>query len=850
MSTVHSLQGLGGRLLTERRGRTGLTVAGIMLGVALFTGCLLATTTATAGLERFAAEANGQADVIASPPGGSLISIVTPAGGDLDADVVDSVSVLPDVEAAAGLFAVPSAFEGPGGSTEVRLNQLVAAGLVGLDFEAARPVFPLDVDRGRLPTPGADEIALGPKVANRIGADVGDPVTVPTAEGQQRATLVGVLAERGIGRLDRVGFTSTETVHRWSGRSDVVSQIGIELADGVDAAAWIEAHQGEVPDGVALLTTAESLETFREQINAFTGALTAIGLGLLFAAAFLIYLTLSMSVVERTRLYGTMIALGATRRQIRRVVLAEALVIGTAGTAVGLVVGVGVAELLRLAASRLLGLFGSPDLEISPWVLLLSAAVGMTVSVVSAFIPARRAARTDPTAAIRASEADEPVGSGSWLLALILLAVGGAALEFGFFPVPGIDIILVGIGAVRLVPFLVRPIARRIGPVLARLSPGGGRIAVQHLAAERTRSAYTLALVMIVMTMAVAITAIFLSFNRSLERQLTEQFGDDLQISAASNLSPEFLDQVIDVPGVAGITTRSKSSATLLLPDGAEDVRIDTIDPATYFDVASFPFSSGDASDVVEAFSTGPALILPAATAERIGVDQGDSVVMQTLQGPVDFTVAATAALQNIPPALIVSSQVGESLFGAFDTESALVRIDPAFEPESVKTTIESELAGQGTFIVTTSSELKADTREQIGAGINGFFVLLLLAGVVGTFGLANTMAVSVYKRYREIGVLRAIGARRRQIQAMAIIESLTLVAVALVLALPLGIALSRPLLDTTREQLGDLTIHYETPWIIVPILAVVGAMVAVLAAIWPARRASQLEIDTALRFE
>lgn len=850
MRTVRSLEGLGGRLLTERPGRTVLTVAGIVLGVALFTGSLLATNTATKGLDRFAAETSGQADVIASPPGGSLNSMVTPAGGELDLGTVAALERLADVEAAAGLLATASSFEGPSGVTALRVNEVVAAALVGMDFDAAQSVYPLEVAEGRLPSPGADEIVLPPKVGRHIGAEVGDHVVVPTADGNRSVLVVGVLVERGIGRLDEIGFSSMETVRRYSGRGAVVSQIGIALVEGVDPDRWIDDHRAEVPTGVVLLTTAESLRTFRSQIGALNGALSAIGLGLLFTAAFLIYLTLSMSIVERTRLYGTMLALGATRRQIRRVVLAEALVIGAIGTLVGVILGVGVAEVLRVASSRLLGLFGSPELAVSPGALALAAAVGMTTSMASAFIPARRAARTDPVQAIRTSEADEPRRSGSWLIALVMVAIGGGALAAGAFPVPGIDIVVLGIGVVLLVPFVVRPLARRIGPLLARLSPGGGRIAVQHLVAERTRSAYTLALIMVVMSMAVAITAIFLSFNRSLERQLTEQFGDDLQITAASTLPQPFLDELEAVEGVDGVTARARSSASLITAQGTEDIRIQAIDPTTYFDVASYPFSDGDAATVVDAFEAGPSVILPTASAERLGVSRGDVIVLETLQGSIEFEVAATAALQNIPPAFVVSRQAAETFFGAVGAESALVRIDPQFSPEQVRQAIETDLEGRATFIVTTASELKADTRAQIGAGINGFFVLLLLAGVVGTFGLANTMAVSVYKRYREIGVLRAMGARRRQIQAMAIIESLTLAAVALVLALPLGVLISRPLLDTTKRELGDLTIQYEMPWIIVPILAAIGFAVAVIAAIWPARRASHLEIDTALRFE
>lgn len=849
MRVVDSLPGLGHRLLTERRGRTVLTIAGITLGVALFTGSLLVTVTATRGLDRFTAEANGQADVIAAAPGASLSSIVSPLGGEFDASVIDRLATLPDVEAVVALLTTPSSFDGPEGATEQRVNHRVAAALVGADLDEARSIYPVEVDDGRLPRKGADEMALGPKVADAIGAHVGGSVTIPTAEGRRAVEVVGVLADRGIGRLDRVGFTSLSTARRYADRPAAVSQVAIDLVDGADAAEWIDRHAASVPDGVVLSTSAESLRTFRGQIRALTGALSVVGLGLLATAGFLIYLTLAMSVVERTRLYGTMLALGATHGQIRKVVFAEALRIGVIGTGIGLVLGVGVAEALRLASARLLNLFGSPGLVIEPWLLAVAAMVGLATTLVSALVPARRAARVDPVAAIRSTEADEPLAAGSWIVGGVLMTVG-VALVFLGRPPTEIGMLLAGVGAVRLVPYVVRPVARRLGPMIARLSPGGGRIAVKHLVAERTRSAYTLALIMLVMAMAVAITAAYLSFNNSIERQLTAQFGDDVQVTAASELSPDFVERLASVPGVDGVSARSASTASYAGDDGVEDIYIQGIDDSTYFDVAGFQFADGDAAAVVEGFRGGPSALVPSATAQRLGLGVGDDITMTTLEGPVDFRIVATADLTNIPPEFVVSRDDGARFFGATAIESVLVRVAPSSTPNEVRERIDAELGDEATFIATTSSELKADTRAQIGAGINGFFVLLLLAGVVGTFGLANTMAVSVFKRYREIGVLRAIGARRRQIQAMAVIEALTMVAVALVLALPLGMLATRPLLDTTREQLGDTTIQYETPWIIVPILAVIGVAVALIASVWPARRASHLEIDAALRFE
>jgi len=241
--------------------------------------------------------------------------------------------------------------------------------------------------------------------------------------------------------------------------------------------------------------------------------------------------------------------------------------------------------------------------------------------------------------------------------------------------------------------------------------------------------------------------------------------------------------------------------------------------------------------------------VLPVPTAERLGVGRGGTVTMQTLAGSREFRVAAVAELSNLPAELIVGVR-SAPLFGALSIEEILVRPEAGADPDVLRDRIEAELGDRATFLVVTADEYRADTRGQIGGGINSFFLLLALAAIVGTFGLANTMAVAVMARYREIGVLRAIGARRRHIRGMAVTEALTLAATALLLALPLGVLVSHPLLVTTRDQLGDLTVHYRMPWSVVPVMAVVAALVATGAAAWPARRAGRIDIDDTLRFE
>ena len=844
------LGAIGRRLLSDRRARVVLTTGGVVLGVALFTGCLLTTTTASRGFEAFARETTGEADVLATAPGGASQTITTPRGGELGDTVVEQLEQLPGVERARGLLGVPTVFEGPGGRTEQRVNFSVAAALIGVDLRPEETLYPVSLAAGRLPAEGADELVVSEKVARTLGAELGDPVQTSTAGGPVVLMTVGILQPVGIGNLDNVAFTSLSTARRVHGQPDAVTQVAMSLEDGTATDEWLDEHRDLAPDGVVLTDSGEALRLFREQLGALSSAMTVLGGGLLLIGAFLIYLTLSMSVAERTRLYGTLRSLGATRPQVRRVVYAEALTIGGVGTALGLLLGIAVAAGLRAATDRLLSLFGGPGLTLTPWVFVVSAAVGVGVSLLSAMVPARRAARIDPAAAVRATDADPPMRAGLRTFAAILTLFGAIVITRPSFTAVLLGMVLLGVGAVRLVPFIIQPMAGAVAPVVARLSRVGGRVAVQHLHAERTRSAYTLALVMLVMTLAVAILSIYSSFTSSLDRQLDATLGDAISVEAGSSFDEEFVAAVADVDGVQAVTPDRSATASYLDQQGAAvDVFVRAIDPATYFDVGSLLFTEGDEASTAAVLAAKDAVVLPAPTAERLEVGRGDSVTIQTLAGRRELEVAAVAELSNIPAELIVGVR-SAPLFGALQIEGVLVLPEAGVDDDVLRDRIEADLGDRATFIVVTGDEYRADTRKQIGGGVNSFFLLLGLAAIVGTFGLANTMAVSVTARYREIGVLRAIGARRRHIRGMAITEALLLAVTALVLALPLGMLVSLPLLRITREQLGDLTVHHRMPWSVVPFMAAVATVVAVGSAAWPARRAARIEIDEALRFE
>ena len=847
---LRRLSRLGLRTLAERRWRSILTAGGVVLGVALFVGALLTTVSSLQGFDRFVDEASGQADVVITPAGAALGSLLQPEAGAVPAGVAEDLAGIDGVAGAAGVVAFPTAVRTDRGTAiEQELNRRAPAAVVGAALES-QTVYPVSLAAGQLPAPGAREVVVPSPMARSLDIGPGDVLHVAAPVGPLEVTITGVLEERGVGRLRTVVFTSIEAARAMGGLADGYTQVGIKLDRGIDVPAWVARHRAGVPGGVELIEAARPLRAFRSQIAMLNGALVVSAAGILFCGGFLIYLTLAMSVAERTRLYGILQSLGATRRQVHRLVVVEALVLGSAATAVGIVLGVVVARGLAAATERLLSLFGSPPLVISWWALGAGAVVGIVTTVVAALVPARRAARVDPVTAIREAQLPEPNTTGRWFVGAILLSLGASLLALTSGLAMAAAIVVIAVGSIQLMPFVIRPLAAALRPVMGKLSRGVGDIAVLHLARERSRSAYTLALVMLVMAFTIATAAVTGSYTRSLERELDRTLGSDLQLSAASTFPPAFLDALGAHPDVEAFTAIANASTTLTHGDTDERVYVQAIDPTSYFEVGSFSWSDGDDASARQALEGGGVVIFPTSAADRLGVERGDTVVMHTADGPAEFVVAGLAHLSNIPTRLVIAKADGERLFGTWGPDEAWVNVSGTRDLEAARRSLEDDLRPMAGFIASTPSEIKEDVRAQVAGGANGFYVLIFMAGAVGLFGLANTVAVSILQRYREIGLIRALGARRRQVRSMALVEAVTLVVAAFVLAVPLGALLSRPLLAAVQSNLGDVTVHYSFPWLVLPVVGVAGLVVGALAAALPARRAAALEIDDALRFE
>ncbi len=835
---MRGLSSLAWRTFRRNAGRLALTATGIALGVAILFGVLVANASSTAALD-------AQMWAVDAPA-----VQVRPFGADGSTVPAEAATT------AAGLPAVESAWANVGFMTEVVGHAeddgeplgLWMYGSVALKKSPEKEPAPGELvwaQEGAEPRSGRDEVALTRTMASELEVGIGDTVRLltPAGEGSFRVTGLDYVEDgetpRGAAR------TSLDTARDLFGKGEVFRDAYVELEGGTDVAAWVDEHQAELPASARLVPAAAGVQSVRDLVAVTHAAFTTVAAITLFVAAFLIYLTLSMAVVERTRIYGTLRAVGARRGQILRLVLVEALVLGVAATAAGLVFGlVAAVVLVRLTAS--LYDVGDMAMVIPRGAVAAGIGLGLIATLAAAAIPARRAASVSPVAAIRGTALDDSRLSRGWIVGVIAMAAG---IALPFLPGRrGLDagVVLVLTGAVLLVPLVMRPLARVAGAVTRRFARGVGDVGVMHLVKQRSRSAYTLALVMVVLAAVFAIGSANLSITGTLDRDLERRFASDVAIWGDPTLPPAALDDVTETAEVDRVTPIWFGETTT---DAGARVELAVIDPASYFEMQSFAWVRGTDETALHALTKGRSLVASETLLYELGAQVGDEVTLATTAGKLPFDIAASYASIELEDRATIGIGDGRSLFGATDPNGLFVALQDGVDVADGEAALRESFKGRTGFYVQPVSEERDEISALVDRYFGVFFAIVLVAAVVGLLGLANTLAMSVVHRTREIGVLRAVGTHRRQVAAMVVVESATLAGVALMLAVPLGMLLSVTLLRTTASAVG-MVVHYAYPWLMVPVVGGLALLVALAAAVGPSRRAARLDPVAALRFE
>lgn len=829
---MRSLHHLARRHLTRRAGRSLLTAGGTALGVAVLFAVLVTTSGATDALDRALAGQAGAADVVVR--GNGSYDSVLPSG------TTDRVRGLDGVESVTPSLLLRSLLQPPGRDRSLDSRSEIVM-VVATPLDAARQVKEFDLLRGRFPVPGAPELVVSSRLVDDLGLALGTTSDLTTPTGRHDARIVGVIDDVGAGLSHQgaVAYTSLAAGQSWDGRPGAVNTLDVVLAGGVQTDRWIAVHRDALGPSLAAVPAEDVAAGFAEFISSISAGLTLMSAIALFVGGFLVFLTFSLAVAERTQVYGTLRALGALPRQVRRVVVVEAAILGAVSSLVGLVLGFVLARAAIGLTGALLGLT-MPAIGLPVGAAIVSAGVGIGLSVLAAWIPGRRAAAVSPLTAMRAGAEGIEAHGRPWPRVVLLLVT--VALSFvPDLPLTARALVMLGVllGAVLCVPFALRPVAALVGRATSRVGRGVGSIAVMHLVKERSRSAYTLGLVMVVLGMLLGVAGTNQATAALLDRMLDQQ-GSNIQVGAPGSFEPAVGAQLREIRGVAGVSPVRFGEVDVLLDDtrrGRQPLTV--IEPESYFALSGFSIDRGDPDAARAALSRGGGLLLPTTVADQFGLSLGDPVQVQ-LGGAERATFSLAATYERVGQGFgVVLSQADA---GQGRPNLFLVQPADTADTDAVVDRIDDALSSTYALVVDTPEGTRAYAFAQLQGFFSLAYVMLGLAAVIGLLGLANTLAVSVISRTREIGVLRSAGTLRRQVRAMVLVEAITLSSVAFVFAVPLGALL------TADDFSPELEFVYPWSWLLP--LAVVTLAVSAIASVLPARSAGRLEPVAALRFD
>ena len=837
--------------LIARKLRLLMSGFAIVLGVAFVSGSLIFTDTLGQAFTKIMAGSFG--DVVVRPVGAvndeNTQSVKTlPASLVKDLAGVDGAARVDGGVTSVGVFVIDKKGKviGAQGAPGIAVNFT--------DAPAGHGVQGLSITSGRAPVK-AGEITLDPHTADLAGYKVGDVVPMVTSGAQPSitATMVGIgkFGGGGLAGASLTTFDRRTAQQLFQGGKDVYTDISVTAKDGVSQAELRDRVQSVLPAGVEALTGDKAADQAASDINkalSFISTFLLVFAGVsLVVGAFLIINTFSFLVAQRSRELALFRALGASRRQVSRSVLFEALVIGFIGSTVGLGLGFVLAQGIKVLFA-MIGL----DLSESPLVFELHTAVacylvGILVTAFAAYLPGRRASRIAPVEALRDDVAmPESSIRRRAVIGTAMTVLGAGALGVGLFTDISRAIVYIGVGMLLVVlgvafasPLLGRPVVVVVGLAYRRMFGTVGRLAEQNAMRNPRRTAATASALMVGLTL-VSMMAVFgQSTKASIDKTIGDNFSADYVVSNAIGVpfSPAVVDQVKKVPGVDAVARFRYVAARL----GGESTQLGGIEPIPFAKAMKVKVDSGTIGAL-----TGRTLLVESKLAKEKGLVVGDKVTMSIAGNQASYPVVGTfEALPGIAEWQYLTSLEALGAAGVVPVDNfAYVVRAPGADAATVRAGIDSVVADLPTVTLKDQAEFAAEQRAPIDKMLMLIYALLGLAVVIAVLGIVNTLALSVIERTREVGLLRAVGLSRRQLRTMVRLESMVISLLGAVLGVGLGLAFGVAL---QRSQADSGIEVLSVPYAQLIVFVVLAALVGVLAAVWPARRAARLDVLRAI---
>jgi putative ABC transport system permease protein len=834
------------RELAAKKLRLLTTAIAVMLGVAFMAGTLVLTATISKTFDGLFVD--GYAGTDAYVRGTSELD---PEFGmqrpRLDASIIDTIAQVDGVVAAEGKVSGYAQLVDAAGDPVGDPGQ--GAPTFGETWMTVPELNPYHVAEGHAPN-GPDEIVIDRHSAKTADIQVGDVTTVLTKHGSEQFTVSGIATfgdADSMGGVSAVLFDST-TAQALVAEPGQVDAIAVVAADGVSQQQVNDGIAKVLPTGTEVLTgeaiTAETQGDVKDSMSFFNTFLMVFAVIALFVGAFIIFNTFSIIVAQRQKEMALLRALGASNRQVSRSVLVEATVVGLLSSLAGVAAGIGVAKLLK----AMLSAFGM-DIPAGPVVveagaIVICLAVGTIITVVSALIPARRAGRVPPVAAMRSVAIDSSANSRRHMVvgsAVLAAGVGSlvAGLSAGAIALVGLGALVTFIAVAVLAPVLARPVARLIGLPMARFGGVSGTLGRENAMRTPKRTASTAAALMI----GVALVGFIMTFAASAKASINGSIDRDFHG-----------DFVLDT-GTYGIGGVSHSLATDLAarPEFSAVTAFRVVPAAV--DGTVTQLSSWDAATVASIFDVEPQQgAIETLSATGIAVDDdlaaengwtlGSTVPVKFAEGTTTLTVEAIYGDGTWTGTMFVDHAVLNS-FGIDPLDATVyVRDADSIDAGVARATLDQVATVYPSVEVMDHADFKESKASDINTFLNLIYALLALAIVIALIGITNTLALSIFERTRELGLLRAIGMTRRQLRATVRWESMIIALFGTVMGLSIGLFFGWSIVRALADVGFD---SFVVPVGSLLVVAVIAAIAGVAAAVLPARRAARLDVLKAI---
>ena len=841
------------RNLVARKVRLVMSTLAIVLGIGFLAGVLTFSHGLGATFDNIIegstsdATVRTEGEVSFQASGAGTTKLVKPA-------VVERLSELPEVAAADG------SVDGVGAYLLGKDGKLVGGtGAPTLVFNyydsvnaAGDPILLLE--SGEWPDqPG--QINLDVSSAERGGYDVGDEVTLllPTGELRQTFELVGTSNFNGGGTAGAtLALLETSAAQDlFLDGEDAFTTVTLTAAEGVSQTELADAAKTVLPDGFTAVTGQEVIDESDEQIGQFLDVigyfLIAFAVIAIVVGAFIIFNTFSILVSQRVRESALLRALGASRRQVTRSVLIEAFLMALLGSTLGLLVGLGLSRGLA-AVFRSQGLDIAGDvLVLTPATVIAAYVVGISVTMVAAFVPARRAAKVPPVAALRddLTVQEKALGRRRLVLGTIALLVGAALMAAGLVGAPGADAAWIGAGAVIWVitvavmaPILGRPVLLACRAVFGKLFGTSGKLAGENALRNPRRTGATASALMIGLAVVSAVGVLASSLSATNDELVDREFRSDFLVQSPSfqGFPTKVGDEMAEVDGV-GTVSRMQGSVALVKEDQTFVMGVDE----TFGDIYELDMRRGTQQ------MSGDQTILSASTAADLDADVGTSLPMAFPGGQtVDLEVVGIFEDTPITQGVTLPITVLEDV-GLRRNDSMLsINVAEGADVDEVHDALDAVVEDLPIVTVQDKEGFADLIKQQVNQLLFMIYGLLALAVIIAVICIVNTLGLSVIERTREVGLLRAVGLSRRRLRLMITLESIAIAVLGAVLGLVVGLLIGVALRQSLSEDLTVLSLPLGS----LVVFLVIAVVFGVLAAIVPAVRASRMKVLDAIATE